>query len=254
MAVDAPALALSVANCIDDAHVQALSSAPMYSPLTDAKYYRQIAPNSAAERLLVAARQRIFRDFIMQMRPLPSDQILDLGVSDVVSEGANVFERSYPHQSNITACGLGAGLQFKSSFPLVRYVEIEPNVPLPFDNGSFEIATTNAVLEHAGSVENQLLLVRELCRVARKVFISVPNRFFPIEHHTALLFVHYHKKAFQIACRIAGKSEWAREENLILMTPQRLRHVAASIKKSAVVGYTGLRAGPFSSNLYLAFD
>jgi hypothetical protein len=238
MAVDAPALAVT----------------RMSSSLTDAKYYRQIAPNSVAERLLVAARRRIFRDFLMQMRPLPSDQILDLGVSDVVSGGANVFERSYPHQSNITACGLGAGLQFKSSFPLVRYVEIEPNVPLPFDNGSFEIATTNAVLEHAGSVENQLLLVRELCRVARKVFISVPNRFFPIEHHTALLFVHYHKKAFQIACRIAGKSEWAREENLILMTPQRLRHLAASIKKTAVVGYTGLCAGPFSSNLYLAFD
>jgi hypothetical protein len=223
----------------------------MSSPLEDAKYYRQIAPNSVAERLLVAARRRIFRDFMTQMRPLPADQILDLGVSDVVSDGANVFERSYPHQSKITACGLGAGLQFKNSFPLVRYVQIEPNVRLPFDDGSFEIATTNAVLEHAGNVENQLLLARELCRVARRVFIIVPNRFFPIEHHTALPFVHYQDGAFRIACRIAGKSEWAREENLILMTPQRLRNLAAPIKKSSVIGYTGLRAGPFSSNLYL---
>jgi hypothetical protein len=159
-----------------------------------------------------------------------------------------------PIRATLLLAGLGPAFNSRAPSPLVRYVEIEPNVPLPFDNGSFEIATTNAVREHAGSVENQLLLIRELCRVARKVFISVPNRFFPIEHHTALLFVHYHKKAFQIACRIAGKSEWAREENLILMTPQRLRHVAASIKKNAVVGYTGLRAGPFSSNLYLAFD
>ena len=118
-----------------------------------------------------------------------------------------------------------------------------------------DVATSNAVLEHAGSHGNQVLLVEELCRVARRVFITVPNRFFPVEHHTAIPLAHYLDGTFRIACTIAGKSEWTDEQNLILMTRKRLLGLAAksSTPKSAAVGYTGLSLGPLSSNLYLAF-
>jgi ubiquinone/menaquinone biosynthesis C-methylase UbiE len=148
---------------------------------------------------------------------------------------------------------LGAGIEFKVAYPLCRYVQIEPNTRLPFGDNSFDIATSNAVLEHVGSYENQMLFVKELCRVANRVFVTVPNRFFPIEHHTALPFAHYQNGTFRIACEIARKSKWSREENLILMTRKRLWQLASPITKSAAVGYTGLLLGPFSSNLYLAF-
>lgn len=224
----------------------------MSSPV-DERYYREVLPDGAAERLLISARNRIFQDFMTHTRPSHSDQVLDIGVSDVINDGANVLERSFQHQKNITACGLGAGVEFKKAFPLVRYVQIEPNARLPFDDNNFDIATSNAVLEHVGSRENQSFFVSELCRVAHRVFISVPNRLFPVEHHTALPIVHYQDNIFQIACRITGKSEWARDENLILMTRKRLRQLAAPIKKKAAIGYTGLLLGPFSSNLYLVF-
>lgn len=219
----------------------------------DEEYYREISSGGVAETLLIYARNRIFNDFRTYTEPSHSDQVLDVGVSDVVNDGANVLERCYSHQDNITACGLGAGIQFKKAFPLVRFIQIRPNARLPFDDNTFDIATSNAVLEHVGSMENQFYFVRELCRVARRVFISVPNRFFPIEHHTALPIVHYQDNTFQIACRITGKSEWTREEKLILMTQKRLWQLAAPIKKKATVGYTGIALGPFSSNLYLAF-
>ena len=124
---------------------------------------------------------------------------------------------------------------------------------LPFDDGSFDIATANAVLEHVSSFENQSLFVRELCRVAQRVFISVPNQFFPIEHHTALPLAHYQNATFKLACRITNKAEWADEKNLIFITRKRLWRLAAPIGRSTAVGYTGLLLGPFSSNLYLAF-
>jgi hypothetical protein len=239
----------------------------------DQQYYREVASGSTAEKLLIAARDRIFQDFIARMQPSASDEILDVGVSDVINDGANVLERSYPHQHKITACGLGEGIGFKAAFPLCRYVQIEPNTRLPFDDNAFDVATSNAVLEHAGSHENQVLLVEELCRVARRVFITVPNRFFPVEHHTAIPLAHYLDGTFRIACMIAGKSEWTDEQNLILMTRQRLLGLAALVaksasakssstksaiakssnSKSATVGYTGLSLGPLSSNLYLAF-
>ncbi|WP_141342756.1 class I SAM-dependent methyltransferase [Bradyrhizobium sp. USDA 3458] len=224
------------------------------SDLLDEKYYQQVPDESLAERLLIAARDRIYKDFLDQMRPGPSDRILDVGVSDVINNGANVLQRCYPQQQNITACGLGTGQQFQATFPKVNYVRIEPNAGLPFEDRSFAIATANAVLEHVGSESNQASFVSELCRVAERVFISVPHKFFPIEHHTALPFVHYQKRMFELACAATGKSEWTKEENLILMTRKRLRQLAAPIGKRAAVGFTGLTLGPFSSNLFLAFS
>ena len=87
--------------------------------------------------------------------------------------------------------------------------------------------------------------------MARRVFISVPNRLFPVEHHTAIPFAHYSDTAFKLACRLAGKTQWADEKNLILMTRKRLRILAAPTGRDATVGYTGLMPGPFASNLYL---
>jgi hypothetical protein len=220
--------------------------------VTEEEYYRAVPREGLAKRLLVAARDQIFRDFQARMRPSPSDRILDVGVSDVLNAGANFLERCYPHPDKITACGLGEGTEFQIAFPAVGYVRIEPNVRLPFGDGSFDIATSNAVLEHVGSAQNQSFFVSELCRVAARVFISVPNRLFPIEHHTDLPMVHYADGLFQIACRLTGQSQWAREANLILMTRGRLRRIAAPTGRSVQIGYTGLRLGPFSSNLYLA--
>jgi hypothetical protein len=181
------------------------------SLLADRKYYEVIARGSMTERLLIAARDGIYKDFMARMRPAPTDRVLDVGVSDVINAGANVLERKYPYRHNITACGLSDGRDFQHAYPGVRYVRIEPNVPLPFADNSFEIATSNAVLEHVGSYDHQDLFVRELCRVAQRVFISVPNRFFPVEHHTALPVAHYGNGLFRMACRVAGKSKWAQE-------------------------------------------
>ena len=218
----------------------------------DQKYYEAVAPNGVAETLLIAARENIFRDFITRMKPSPHDRILDVGVSDIINDGANVLERKYTHQGNITACGLGSGIEFQRAFPQATYVSIETNRPLPFADNAFDIATSNAVLEHLGSFQRQQTFVRELCRVASRVFITVPNRFFPVEHHTAVPIAHYEKNLFRIVCWVTGKSDWSREENLILMTRKRLWRVAARTNRSTAVGYTGLLLGPFSSNLYLA--
>jgi len=221
--------------------------------LVDERYYREIEPGGLTEQLLVTARARIFRDFVSRMRPTAADRILDVGVSDVISDGANVLERSYALQHNITACGLGSGEAFRLAYPSVDYRRIAANAELPFADDSFDIATSNAVLEHVGSFENQFFFVRELCRVARRVFISVPNRLFPVEHHTSIPLAHYQDAAFKFACRVAGKTEWADEKNLIFMTRKRLWRLAGPVGRSAAVGYTGLLLGPFSSNLYLAF-
>ena len=133
------------------------------SEILDHKYYQVVSPNGVAEKLLIAARDRIFRDFITWMRPTPLDRIVDVGVSEVINDGANVLERTYPYQRNITACGLGEGREFQATFPEVDYIRLlKPNARLPFDDNCFDIAVSNAVLEHVGSRKSGFLHQRTL--------------------------------------------------------------------------------------------
>jgi hypothetical protein len=63
---------------------------------------------------------------------------------------------------------------------------------LPFVDGQFDLGFSNAVVEHvAGGRAGQRRFVSELCRVAERVFVTTPNRLFPIDPHSLLPFVHW---------------------------------------------------------------
>jgi SAM-dependent methyltransferase len=220
------------------------------SSSVDTKYYEAMKPDSLAEWLGTRARDRIYDDFIRICRPEPRDTILDVGVSDVVGNAANVLERRYPHPEYVTAVGLSAADEFRAAFPKVTYRQIAANQPLPFPDKSFDIVASNAVLEHVGSPEKQRRFVADLMRVGRRLFITVPNRFFPIEPHTAMPFLHWTDSGFALMCRLLGKHDWSRQENLILMSRWRLL-AACPPEVTIRVGKTGILFGPCSSNLYL---
>ncbi len=220
--------------------------------LVDEKYYQAVPAGSLAERVFIAARNRIYADFIRLTRPLPTDDLLDAGVSDVVGGAANLLERLYPYPERISAVGLGEAHDFIAAFPAVRYRRVEPHQPLPFGERSFDIACSNAVIEHLGTVAHQRAFIADLARVAKRAFLTVPNRFFPIEHHTALPVMGWSERSFGWACRATSKSEWADQANLILMSKRSLADLCPPGRRMQV-GYTGFKLGPFSSNLYLYF-
>src|SRR5262249_37753767 len=71
----------------------------------DGRYYEVATRGSMAERLTSVARDRIYADFLRFCAPAASDKNLDIGVSDVVGDAANVLERRYFPQEQITAVG-----------------------------------------------------------------------------------------------------------------------------------------------------
>lgn len=218
----------------------------------DGKFYEVATGGSLAERLVIRARNQMYADFLAHARPNAGSSILDVGISDVLGDAANALERLYPYPERITAVGLGTAEEFQAAFPAVSYRRIVPGEPLPFADRSFDIATSNAVLEHVGSEAAQRFFVSELARVARLVFIAVPNRFFPVEHHTAIPFLHWTGPTFRLACAVTGKTSWTDPSNLILMSKARLRSLVPP-GVTAEIGVTGLPLGPFSSGLYLKF-
>ncbi len=218
--------------------------------MIDEQYYQVATPDSIAEKVVIAARDRIYADFIRHCKPATNSTIADVGVSDTVTDAANVLERLYPHPDRIAAFGLGTGDAFKASYPAVAYRQIQAHEPLPVPDQSFDIATANAVLEHVGSHEAQRDFVHEMFRISKQTYITVPHRYFPVEHHTGIPFLHYNTTTFRAACALTGRSEWAREENLILMTKRRLAALVPHGAR-ATIGFTGIALGPLSSNLFM---
>ena len=101
-----------------DAPAAGAQSAPTH---IDSRYYEVAPPRSLAERLVIHARDRIYDDFIRLCRPRPEETILDVGVSDVIGDAANVLERRCPHPERLTAAGLGTAEDFRIAFPQVAY-------------------------------------------------------------------------------------------------------------------------------------
>ena len=79
---------------------------------------------------------------------------------------------------------------FQQAFPKVTAVRADGR-SLPFPDDSFDIGFSNAVVEHLPDLESQTAFVGELCRVSRRVFLTTPNRWFPVDTHTLVPLAHW---------------------------------------------------------------
>src|SRR5258708_9809649 len=101
---------------------------------------------------------------------------------------------------------------------------------LPFRDHALDVVPSSAVIEHVGSLARQCAFVAECCRVARRaVFITTPNRWFPVEFHTVLPLMHWlPKEIFRALMRRTGRGFFADERNLNLMTARALSRAASA--------------------------
>jgi hypothetical protein len=189
--------------------------------------------------------------FISEFQPNPSTRILDLGVSDEENNEANILEKLYPYPDNITCAGLGDGHTVISSYPGITYVRVLASNPIPFQDNAFDLIYSNAVLEHVGGVEGRLFFLREAMRVARAAFITVPNRWFPIEHHTGIPLIHFSPSLFRLLLRRTPLAHWACPENLDFLDRGLLAREWPWHTRLTKIAYTGIGLGPFSSNIAL---
>lgn len=147
-----------------------------------------------ASRVSLRSRERKLRLFLDLMGAGPQSSVVDVGVTNAPFGGGstdNFFEAMYPWPERITGVGHTELDAFEAAFPQVRAVRADGR-DLPFADGEFDLGFSNAVVEHvAGGREGQRRFVHELCRVSKRVFVTTPNRWFPLEVHTLRPFVHW---------------------------------------------------------------
>jgi hypothetical protein len=131
-------------------------------------------PNSFANRLR-AARFRRFETLVARL-PLPL-RILDVGGTNTFWENRRWTER--------------AGIQIFSLNLVPEKKQHENIEPLTgdatdlsqFEDGSFDVAFSNSVIEHLFTFENQRRMAAEIRRVGKSFWVQTPNFWFPMEPH-----------------------------------------------------------------------
>jgi SAM-dependent methyltransferase len=192
-------------------------------PAGDERYYRRPFNLEFVYGLQHAPRRAMFDYFMRALAPKETDKVLDLGTTSLPDPRENMFELYYPHPGRVTAAGSEDCAFLEKRHPGLKFVRLEAGEPLPFENDAFDVGFSNAVIEHVGSRERQAFFLRELIRVSRRCFVTTPNRWFPVELHTRLPFVHWlPAPAFRAVLAALGLPFYAKEENLNLLTARDL--------------------------------
>jgi len=201
---------------------------------------------SLSDSVSLRSRKRKLELLLDELSPTAETTVLDVGADELGfgdSDGCgtlNFFEELYPWPERITALGLHDGAGFRARYPSIRYVQGNA-LELPFDDGAFDVVFSNAVIEHVGGRDEQRRFVSEALRVGRSVFLTTPNRRFPLEVHTRLPLVHWlPDPVAHRAYRVTGK-RWAEDIHLLTrrslasLFPGRVRIVDLGLTLVAIV-------------------
>lgn len=188
-------------------------------------YYKKALPMPLWRRLLRTQQQRIYERFTSYFPPTPELRIIDIGVNgDLDRPEIHFLESRYPYRASIVACGLEEPDKFNACYPEVRYVQLQRGEPLPFAEREFDVAFCSAVIEHVGNRDNQRWFLSEVLRVAAGAFVTTPNRWYPVELHTLVPFLHYLPTTlYRRVYRALGFDFFSREDNLNLLDRQALQ-------------------------------
>jgi len=186
---------------------------PSQTPLLDLK-----------RRLMTWSREKKIRHFYSLCSE--PQRILDVGVSQErrnVPPAQNYFLKTFRYAPSLyTGLGIEDLSALERKYPGMRFVRYGGGA-FPFADKEFDWAFSNAVVEHVGSEADQLHFINEMMRVARQVFFTTPNKYFPIESHTHRLFLHWWDEPFYAWC--AKRKPWWTRKNLYLFSRGRLESV-----------------------------
>jgi SAM-dependent methyltransferase len=198
------------------------------------------------DSISLRSRERKLELFMRELRPSSETSVLDVGADELgFGDGdgcgtLNFFEERYPWPERITALGLHDGAGFRERYPHIPYVQGDA-CALPFADGAFDVVFSNAVIEHVGDRERQRRFVSEALRVGRRVFITTPDRRFPVEVHTRLPLVHWLPDRFSHRVYRALGKEAATDVELLTrrsfasLFPGRVRIVSLGLTLVAIV-------------------
>ena len=201
------------------------------------------------------ARTKMYNHFTELVKPAEKDTVLDMGVTpDTSLIESNYFEKMYPYTQNITMSTIEDASILEQIHKGAVFVQNKAGERFPFIDEQFDILFCSAVLEHIGDDDAQRYFVHECARVAKKVYLTTTNKYFPIEFHTYLPFIHYMPQHIhQRILRAIKMDFWAETKNLNLLTRKKLLSMVPSKKNKSAKMYYNRMCG-IVTNLILYIE
>lgn len=194
------------------------------------------------KKVTAISRKKKLRHFFSLFKE--GDSVLDVGVSAESSEHLpwrNHFLKNYRYDLK-TYTGLGTQdlSRMNKLFPGRRFVQYGGG-KFPFSDKEFDWVYSNAVIEHVGDKNAQLLFLNEMMRVSNCVFFTTPNKLFPVETHTNIPFLHWNASLFYKWCE--KKHRWICREGLSLLSLNQLRALLKQSNSTSFSIYKNRFAG-----------
>ena len=169
-------------------------------------FLKNLADNTKAGSLADRLRKKRFALFLEVLAGMPKPiRIIDVGGTELFWERMgfigvegvhitllNLVETEVRHQGFISVQGDGTDLS--------RYNDKE-----------FDMAFSNSVIEHVGSLDDQRKMASEIRRVARRYFVQTPNRYFPLEPHFLFPFFQFLPDWLQVRLLMNFSLGWYRK-------------------------------------------
>jgi hypothetical protein len=157
--------------------------------------------------------------------------LLDVGTTPLFDEYNNILLHSFKNKNNITSLSNLDCSSLKKKFKKVKFIKGDAR-RMKFKENSFDTVYSSATIEHVGSRSKQKKFVKECYRVSRKdIFITTPNKFYPIEFHTKIPFLHFlPPKIYRKILFFFGFSFFSKEKNLNLLTIEDLKNICFFLK------------------------
>ena len=149
--------------------------------------------------------------------------ILDIGTTEDTSESSNLIIKNlknFKSYKSISNQKITSNLFTK---------KLQKSITQDFSLNELEtfrsdVVVSNATIEHVGSDQQQLKMLKNIVKLTKKIFIVVtPNRLHPIEFHSKIPFIHWlPKKMHRKILSVIGMSYLSKEKNMNLLKPINL--------------------------------
>lgn len=196
-------------------------------------------------------RSRKWKLFVEKCLESDSTTVLDAGFQPGAGKGwENTLEHSITNHERVTGLTIDP-VPGETQYPGMTVVSYDGRI-FPFEDESFDVCWSNAVVEHVGGDAEMIQFVSEIKRVSKKAFVTTPNKYFPVEPHTKMPLVHLLPQSmFDAILHRAGKGSMA-GDYMDLLGERRFRRV---LEAAGVTEYElhKNRAGPFTMDFVAIF-
>ena len=223
--------------------------------MVNSNTYSTSTRGSFADSAAYNTRLKIYKILSANIELEKLSSIIDVGVTaDKTQISSNFFENLNPHPERITAFSNQDAGWMENEYKGLKFIQ-GTALKMPFEDDTFELVFSSAVIEHIGSNENQSKFIGECFRVSKKhIFITTPNRYYPIELHTAIPLIHWlPKKIHRKILKLLGQNFFALEENLNLLYAGKIKNLC---RENGIKNYRILTASflGLPSNLLLIIE